>query len=114
MLLYYIIISFKFIISLTISSKLVIFSSHLGKMETLTVGNGGNPFCVNYGAIIYIFSDCWASSIFTLSFLIYPLSRAAGVARGSITNMCLGVKVAIKVLGLCLVGRRNYFIVGTR
>ena len=113
-LLYYIIISFKFVISLAISSRLVILPSRLGEMETLAVRNGGNPFCVDRGVIIYIFSDCWASSTFVLGFLICPLSGATGVARGGIANTRLGVEITIRALGLYLAGYRSCFIVGTR
>jgi hypothetical protein len=109
-----VIISFRFVISLAISSRLVILPSRLGETETLTVGNGGNLFCVNRGAIVHVFSDCWASSTFALGFLIRPLGRAAGVARGGVANTRLGVEVTIRALGLRSVGRRSRLIAGTR
>jgi len=40
-------------------------------------------------------------------------SGAAGGSRGSIANTRLGVKAAIRALGLRLVGRKGYFIAGT-
>ena len=46
-----------------------------------------------------------------LGFFIY-LSRATGGSRSSITDTCLGVKAAIKALGLYLVGQRGYLIAG--
>ena len=57
-LLYYVIISFRFVMSLAISSRLVLLPSHSGETETLAVGNRGNPFYINRGAIVRIFSDC--------------------------------------------------------
>jgi len=41
------------------------------------------------------------------------LSGATSGSRGSIVDTCLGVKAAIKALGLCSVGHRGYFIAGT-
>jgi len=56
-LLCYVIILLDFVISLAISSRLVILPLYLGETETLTVGNGGNPFCVDCGAVIRVFSN---------------------------------------------------------
>ena len=68
--------------SFTISSKLVLLPLHSGETEMLAVKNGGNQFCVNCGAIVCVFSNCWASSTFTLGFLIHFFGGAAGVAKG--------------------------------
>ena len=48
-----------------------------------------------------------------LSFFVHPLGGAAGGSRGSVTDTRLGVKVAIKASGLCLVGRRGCLAAGT-
>ena len=100
--------------SLAISSKLVLLPSRSGETETLAVGNGGNPFCVDRGAIVHVFSDCWASSTFALGFLVRPLGGAAGVARGGVADTRSGVKVTIGALGLRSVGRRSRLAAGTR
>ena len=49
-----------------------------------------------------------------LGFLVRSLSGAAGVARGSITDMRLGVEVTIGALGLRSVGCRSCLVAGTR
>jgi len=59
-----VIISFRFVMSLAISSRLVLLPSCLGETEKLAVGNGGNLFCVDCGAINHVFNDCWALSTF--------------------------------------------------
>jgi len=109
-----VIISFRFVMSLAISSRLVLLPLRLGETETLAVGNGGNLFCVDRGAIVCVFSDCWAFSTFALGFLVRPLGGAAGVARGGVADTRLGVEVTIGALGLCLVGRRSRLVAGTR
>ena len=57
-LLCYVIISFRFVISLAISSRLMLLPLCLGEIETLVIGNGGNLFCVDCGVIVCVFSDC--------------------------------------------------------
>ena len=47
-----------------------------------------------------------------LGFFVH-LSRAAGGSRGGIADTRLGVKAAIRALGLHLVGRRGRFAAGT-
>ena len=63
--------------------------------------------------MVYIFSNYWAFYIFVFGFFIYPLGGAAGGSRGGIINTYLGVKAAIRALGLRLVGHRGRFIAGT-
>jgi len=57
MLLYYIIISLRLSISWQNSSQLIPPLLYLGKVKTLTIGNGGSIYCVAYslvyGAVIY-------------------------------------------------------------
>jgi len=93
--------------SLTIFFRLMLLPSHSGKTETLAVGNRGNPFCVDRGAIVRVFSDCWASSTFALGFLVRPLSEAAGATRGGVANTRSGVDAAIGAPGFRSVGRRG-------
>jgi len=47
-----------------------------------------------------------------LGFLI-RLIKATGGSRGGVADMCLGVKAAIRALGLYLVGYRGRFAAGT-
>ena len=82
--------------------------SRSGETETLAVGNGGNPFCVDRGAIVRVFSDCWASSTFALGFLIRPLGEAASVARGGVADTRSGVEAAIGAPRLRSVGRGRF------
>ena len=98
-----VIIFFKFVIRLAISSRSVLLPSRLG--ETLAVGNGGNPFCVDRCAIVRVFSDCWASSTFALGFLVRPFGGAAGGTRGGVADTRSGVEAAIGAPALRSVGR---------
>jgi len=73
----YAIISFRFVISLAIFSRSVLFPSRLDKTETLAVGKGDNLLCVDCGAFILIFNDCWALSTFVFNFLVRSFDSAA-------------------------------------
>jgi hypothetical protein len=107
-LLYCVIISSRPVTSLAIPPRLVLLPSRSG--ETLAVGNGGNPFCVDRGAIVRVFSDCWASSTFALGFLVRPFGGAAGGTRGGVADTRLGVEAAIGALRS--VGRRGRLAAG--
>ena len=61
----------------------------------------------------YIFNNYWASYTFVFGFFIYPLGGAAGGSKSGIINTRLGVKAAIRALGLHLVGHKGRLIVRT-
>ena len=110
MLICCVIVSFRFVISATTSSRFVSLPSRSDAAVAVALADGS--FCIDLDALDRVLNDRWTSRTFALGFLGRPFDGAAGWVRGGVDDTRSGVEAAIGALAPRSVGHKGRLAAG--